>query len=331
MFGSFEYIYIQNLNIDTFKPYENKAITISGYIESEPTIKIQKISYILKTVSISYSGENKLVQGRILLSTNNNKFLEYGSNIKVSGTLRVPKGQTNFMGFDYKMYLAQSGVYATLFSTSDKIVLSAWSGGSPFVKAGLFVRNKILDVIDKCLPPNQAGLLNGVLIGYTKDLSDDIQKNFSKAGLTHVMAVSGANVAFIMFPLMFVFSKLRFSKKLSSILMILILIFFTYITGFQPSVLRAVVMAVTVLIGNLLRRDADVLSSIAFSSILLLSYNPMSLFNIGFQLSYVATLSLILLSDKVVSVLNLDKLPKSLKDIVSCTISAQIGVLPIIT
>jgi len=103
--------------------------------------------------------------------------------------------------------------------------------GNIFVKAGLSIRERIVNVINQSLPPQQAGLLSGMLIGYREGLSEEVEEAFSNSGLTHLMAVSGANVAFIMLPLVFIFKKLRFRQNIYNIIIIGILLLFTFITG----------------------------------------------------------------------------------------------------
>jgi competence protein ComEC len=107
------------------------------------------------------------------------------------------------------------------------------------------------------------------------------------------------------------------------------LIFFVYITGFEPSVLRAVIMAVTILSGQIIRRDTDIYTSMAFSAVLLLVISPHMLFNIGFQLSYTATLSLVLFCKPIKLFMNCRFIPDKIADILAATIAAQVGVLPI--
>ena len=121
-----------------------------------------------------------------------------------------------------------------------------------------------------------------MLIGYRQDLSEEVQEAF-RFRLTHIMAVSGSNIAFIMLPLVFLFKKLKVRQKYANILIIAILILFTLITGFEPSGLRAVIMAIVILVGQIIRRDTEIYTSISFAALLLLFYNPGILFNIGFH------------------------------------------------
>jgi len=119
---------------------------------------------------------------------------EYGREIKISGKISIPKGRTNPGGFDYRKYLNHSGISATVFVVGRNIYPQKNVKGNIFVKAGLSIRERIVNVINQSLPPQQAGLLSGMLIGYREGLSEEVEEAFSNSGLTHLMAVSGANV-----------------------------------------------------------------------------------------------------------------------------------------
>jgi len=333
--GAVYYLYSYNSNFYKYEDFAGKNVVIRGYIDSAPEIRDSRVRYILKTEEIwpkEDLGQKKTVRGKILLSVQESddiRLFEYGREIKISGKLNIPKGRTNPGGFDYRKYLNHSGVSATIFAVDRNIYPQKNVKGNIFVKAGLSIREKIVNVINLSLPPQQAGLLNGMLIGYREGLSDEVEDAFSRSGLTHLMAVSGANVAFIMLPLIFIFKKLRFRQNLYNIIIIGILLMFTFITGFEPSVLRAVIMAIVILVGQILKRETDIFTSIAFAAILLLLFNPGSLFNIGFQLSFAATISLVLFYQNLKSMLNFSFFPEFITDVLASTVAAQIGVLPI--
>lgn len=333
--GAVYYLYTYNRNLHKFEAYAGKPVLIKGYIDSAPNIKESRITYLLKVEEIEIKGEpkqKKKIQGKIQLSMqlgDTLTLLDYGREIMVSGKLNIPKGRTNPGGFDYRSYLCHSGVSATLFATERNIHLQDSIKGNLLVKAGLSAQDRIVRVINGSLPPQQAGLLNGMLIGYREGLTEEVEDVFSRSGLSHIMAVSGANVAFIMLPLVFIFKKLRLKKTVSNILIIGILIMFTFITGFEPSVLRAVIMAIVVLVGQIIKRETEIYTSIAFAAVVLLLYNPGGLFSIGFQLSFAATISLVLFYKNIKSMIDFSFIPEFIVDVLASTLAAQVGVLPI--
>jgi competence protein ComEC len=171
--------------------------------------------------------------------------------------------------------------------------------------------------------------MNGMLIGYREGLSEEVQAAFSDAGLTHVMAVSGANVAFLILPLAFLLKRLKIRRIAVNLFIIAFLILFVSVTGFEPSVLRAVIMAIILLVAAIIYREPDTYAAIAFSCILILAANPCMLFNVGFQLSYVATLSIVMLYKNIRKLINRRFMPEWITEILAATVAAQLGVLPI--
>lgn len=334
LMGSLYYLYTYNQNTYKFSDYAGEQVYIRGYIDSAPDADSYKVVYELKTEEVSigdWSSEPDRLKGRILLTTpkGDGGFIDYGREVMVSGTLNIPKGSTNPEGFNYRTYLSHNGISATLFAMEYNLRLGEENRGNFLVKLGLYMRSRIVYVINESLPPQQAGLLNGMLIGYKQDLSEEVQDAFSDSGLSHIMAVSGSNVAFIILPLVFIFGKLKIRQKYANISIIAILMIFTLITGFEPSVLRAVIMAAVILIGQIIWRETEVFTSISFAALLLLFYNPGILFNIGFQLSFAATISLVLFYKYIKEKLSFKFLPSFVVDVLAATISAQIGVLPI--
>lgn len=334
LLGSLEFLIIDNVQLRSFAEYEGSEVAIRGYIASEPDLKDSKVSYIVEAAGIrqGYGDEFKPIRGKILLTTLVNAedtILDYGRELIFEGQLTQPQGVRNPGGFNYRRYLAQKGVGASIFAYP--YTIETWDRKSRFslIRAGMNIRDRIVHVIDNSLPHQQAGLLNGMLIGYREGLSDEVQEAFSNAGLTHIMAVSGANVAFLILPLSFLLKLLGIGKKLSKLVIIAFLILFVFVTGFEPSVLRAVLMAGVILLSEVLYKKPDTYAAIAFSCILLLVISPCMLFNIGFQLSYAATLGIVMLYKNIKKLITCKFVPNKVAEIIGGTLAAQLGVLPI--
>ncbi len=328
--GVAEFTIINKINSDKFMEFSGQDVRVAGFICSEPDFKESKTVYTIKTDNIIANGKGHKVKGKLLLTVpakTGTQVFVYGMSIIVNGKINIPDGKRVPGGFDYRSHLLKSGISATMYAKSDSIEIGDSSSVNPLIKVGISLRNRITKMVKLCVPKEQAALLNGMLIGYTEDMSEDMANAFSDAGLSHLTAVSGMNIAFIVFPLIFVFKKMRLSQRISNITIIGILIMFLFITGFSPSVARAVIMAVIILVGQLLKRETDIFTSISFALILLLIYNPYTLFDIGFQLSFGATLSLVLFYKYLKSKLDFKFLPSFISDILAATISAQMGVV----
>lgn len=330
--GAFEYTLFDHINTGKFIDMAGEQVAIKGFICSEPDVRELKINYTIKVDEITLPSGKRNIKGKILLTVlknNESVIYEYGSRLEVKGVISIPKGVRVPGGFDYKGFLARSGISATIFAKNDDIALMPGKGGNALVIAGLEIRSRIVGVMEKSLPKEQAALLNGMMIGYTAGMDENMTDAFSDAGLSHVMAVSGMNVAFIVFPLIFLFKKMRVGLKAANFIIIGVLILFVFVTGFSPSVSRAVIMAIIMLVAQIIKRQTDVITSISFAAILLLLFNPYTLFDIGFQLSFAATLSLILFYKYIKGLLSFKLIPGFISDVLSATLAAQIGTIPI--
>lgn len=339
LLGAVEFFAADHKRTGCFAGYHDEVVVIRGVVISVPEIKGEKVSCIVRTDSIKKAGETNFagIDGTLMLSTlfsgkDNNGgglFFDYGSGITFEGRLTKPGGARNPGGFDHDLYLAQKGAGASVFAYPHTISAEERSGGNFFVRLGLFIKNRIIYVIGKSLPRQQAGLMNGMLIGCREGLSDEVKEAFSDSGLLHVMAVSGANVAFLAAPLSLLLKLLKIRKSAANLIIIAFLNLFACVAGFEPSVLRAVSMACILLLAAIIHREADVYSTIAVSCIIMLIISPYMLFNIGFQLSYAATLGIVMLYGNISKAIRCRFIPKKTADVIAATLAAQIGVFPI--
>ncbi|HHV94897.1 MAG TPA: ComEC/Rec2 family competence protein [Clostridiaceae bacterium] len=327
--GGFEFLYLDKKIKDKYEAFEGERVIIKGIINSEVEIEDDKITCIVLCEEISKDGINfQSVKGNIRLTiiktafnkTNesfstktsesakkcankpdyeNNTELVYGNKIELTGILNIPAGKRNPGGFDYRNYLAVSGVSATMYIKEGEIIKIEAGEYISFFRIGNIVRKSIIRIINASLKTEQAGLLNAMLTGYRNGVPLDIESAFRASGLSHILSVSGLHVVFIMMPFIYIFKKAGINRILSNVLVIFVLIFYISITGAQPSVQRAVIMASMILIGQVLYKETDTITGISLACIIILLINPHILFSISFQLSFTATLSIVLLNQNI--------------------------------
>lgn len=320
-------IYLINCN----KKYEhiyykftNKEITatiISNENETEYT-------NIYKIKLEEYKGINFLL--RVPKSKKIN--LEYGDKIKISGDYILPEESRNYGGFNYRKYLRTQEVYGIF--EANNIELLKQNNLSKIELFSNSIKQKIIANMNKILPEDTSQLFLGILIGYDDKLSEDIQESFRESSLSHLLAVSGAHIAYIILGLGYLLRKLSITKSIRNILTAIFLIFFMYITDFSSSVARASIMGIILLFTMLLHRKNDIKTSISLSILLILIDNPYKILDIGLLLSYFATIGIICFSKLIdISKENEDskhiKVINYLKDLISITIFANIFVIPI--
>lgn len=183
--------------------------------------------------------------------------------------------------------------------------------------------------------------LLGFYFGDDEKIEKDIEESFKISSLSHVLAVSGMQVTYIVSGMYFVF-KSSIGKKKTKIIIIIALIFYTALTGFSPSIVRASIMGILVMGAGLFYRKNDIWTSISISLIIILIYNPFLITNVGLQLSYLGTIGIILFNKTILKILKNIKFKKEykinrkvilginkIKEILSVTLSASIAVFPV--
>ena len=257
--------------------------------------------------------------------------LNYGDKIKVSGEYIIPEGARNHGGFNYREYLKTQKVYGIYDADTVEILERNNLGFTELFSNK--VKLKIIENFNKILPEDTNQLFLGVLIGYDDNLSEDIEESFRKSNLTHLLAVSGAHIAYIIVGIKFLFEIFKIPKKITNIITIVFLIFFMYITDFSSSVVRASIMGIILLISMILFRKNDIKTTICISILLMSIENPYKILDIGLLLSYFATIGIIYfskLSKKSKTELNLkEKIIEYIKEMILITVFANIFVIPI--
>lgn len=247
---------------------------------------------------------------------------EIGYKLKIIGEFDKPDTARNTGGFDYQKYLYSDNVYGTINCSYVEIIDK--DVNNLVYSLQNKIRNNMLKIFDK----ETAGILIGMLIGETNDISESTQENFKESGITHLLAVSGANVMMIISISNFLFSKLV-GRKYDYIFSVSFIIFFTLIASSSASVVRASIMAITNIILNLLLKKSNPIYNLSFSVLLITIFNPLAIENVGLVLSIFGTLGIILLSKDLNTILGKLVQNKLLKETASVTLSAQIFLLPI--
>lgn len=324
-------LYIKYLEKDYSKIYKNlNKCNCIGTIVSEKEEK--DYTYIYK-IRIKEINNNKVRNKNFYISVKKktNYKLEYADEILFEGEYIKPEVQRNYKGFNYSMYLKSEGIYGTIRIDKEIKVLRKNNLNVITIMANK-LRNQIINNANKIFPNNSKGVFLGILLGYDEYISDEIKQNFSDSSLSHLLAVSGAHVSYVVLGMFILFKYIKIPKKFNKIFSCILLIFYLYIINFTPSVTRAVIMSIISIIQVILYRKQDIATTISFSSLLILISNPYKILNIGFLLSYAGTVGIIVFSKKFEELKEEKikiKLLKTMKSMCFVTISAQILILPI--
>ena len=236
----------------------------------------------------------------ITINDNNNKIenIKIGDTINIKGRLKLPRPAQNPSQFDYYKYLQYKNTFSLIYVDKNWEILNhADNFTGKFIRKLNDLRNNILSVHAQNIKSPMLEILGGIIFGDDAVNPDEETKaSFINSGIFHILAASGMNVTLIFGIWFFLAKNLRFNYKFSIITGILLIIFYTFMTGFGPPIMRATIMLTLILTGKLLDRASSTISLLFLVAFLMLLFNPLMLFDIGFQLSFIVTFALILTS-----------------------------------
>lgn len=298
--------------------------------------KLKSSTFSDRYLAIVNHIDQKEQTGRIILNIQNDSLhhvLEVGNSLLIKGTLTKNKPPNNPNQFDYSKYLENKQIYAQLYAVVDEIKI-----GSQIEKDIWYYSSKLRTRIIRNLKKNnfnktELNVAIALIMGQQQDISPEIIRDYQYAGAVHILSVSGLHIGFILFFVTFILKPIPNTKRGSFIKLITILIslsMFGIIAGLAPSVVRSVTMFSFVAIGNHLRRSVNIYHTLLVSVLLILLFEPSFLFDVGFQLSYIALFFIIWLQPLLASIWSPKKrVPKYIWDILTVSFAAQIGTLPL--
>ena len=296
--------------IQEIKEYYLNDCEISGKVITSININLKnnKLKFYLKVNQGFLKNEKVLIS--LDLKDNIKEKTKIGSYIKIKGKLRTPKHSTNPYQFDYKNYLKNNDCNYILYGENnslnnfDTVKFGKNREDSWYFILRKFenIREDIIKAHAKNIKSPRLEVLGSIVFGNeTINPDENIKESFKSSGLLHLLAASGLNVALIFGIWSWFASMFKLPYHFSIITGCLFIIFYTFMTGFPPSILRASLMILFVLLGKLIDRNADSIGLIFFVGFLILLFQPKMIFDIGFQLSFAVTFGLITGVEEVIS------------------------------
>ena len=267
---------------------------------------------------------------------------DYGDRMTLEGTLDTPPSATNPGAFSWRDYLARREVYCDLrVKRRGGVEKRGASQLNPYVRMAWAVRHRVLTAIHTSLPPTQAAVLAGILIGRRSELPPDLTADFVHTGTVHILASAGLHVGIVAFWLKWLCRRLTLPRKSGALLTIATLWIYALMAGGRPSVTRAVVMATLYFGAVLFEREPDAPTTVGAAALLILAIQPTALLEPGFQMSFLTILTLAVTMPVWDSVWRPHiearfSLPVTRKaalwatDMTGLSLLAQIGALPIV-
>lgn len=298
--------------------------------------KLKSNDYNDRYVGLINTINNKIYSGKIIVNIQKDSAqnpLIIGNIIKVKTALQRTSSSKNPNQFDYAKYLADKQIYAQVYCKKSEIKISQTIKKDIWYYSSRLHATILKNLESAHFNKDEMNVALALILGQQQEISADIIKDYQYSGATHVLSVSGLHVGFIMLFIMFVLKPVPNTRKGSAIKLFSILISlagFAVISGLSPSVLRSVVMFSFVAIGNHLRRSGNIYHTLLVSILLILLFEPYFLFDVGFQLSYLALFFIVWLQPilkKIWSPKN--KISIYIWDALTVSFAAQIGTLPL--
>lgn len=281
---------------------KEKSVFLGGVIISEVETRISGYGdpltgFVLeaKKAWIEQDKGGKKVSGRVKCYLKRLAVpLKYGDEIVIRGDLRLPPGLRNPGGFDQSVYLARQRIRTVFYGDKHFNAKLLRRGQTNFVYGkALEAKHFLSDRLSRAFEKNEAAFLKALFLGERSELEEDFTDLFIKTGTMHILAVSGFNIGFLCAALFLLLYPFPVPKNVKLLMALITIWLYCAVVGWQAPVVRASLMASVFFMGQLLGRKADALNSLGLAACVILVFNPQALFDVGFQLSFLAVFGIV--------------------------------------
>src|SRR5688500_17829346 len=266
-------------------------LLITGTLIEPPDYRDNYTNLRVSVNAVDTGDGNLSASGVILVRASNNQTFHYGENLRLRGKLKTPPENEDF---SYRDYLAAQHVHSYM-STAVVTVLPG-NGGNPLSIALYGIKDRALTNIYRMFPDPESSLMAGILLGVDTGLTRELQDAFKNTGTAHIIAISGFNISIIA-GIFFAFFSRFFGERRGAVIAILVIALYTIIVGADAAVVRAAIMGSLALFAKQVGRRQFALNTLLAVALMMTLWNPLFVWDVGFQLSFFATLGLILYAD----------------------------------
>lgn len=290
----------------------NQEVELTGTVLGDATVGsgmygAMKQSFDLQVNSITVGGEAKLVSGgaRLSMYTSSDREEEgedtvpiaepailYGQRLRLRAKLGVPINYRNPGAFDYRHYLERNGIEVTGGGKLDSVEIIGSDGDNWLGRWRAKIRHVVLSGIQKTFAPDQAAILDAMLLGDASSIGRDVRTDYQRSGTYHILVVSGFNVGILAFVVFWLLRELQLGNGLATWLTLILASGYAYLTNAGPPVVRAALMLAVYLITRMLYRDRAALNAVGFAALALLVWDPESLYDPSFQLTFLSVVAI---------------------------------------
>lgn len=269
---------------------EDGEVLLLGTVAETPRPRREHWRFALSTQGLCRSDARWInVQGKVLVSGRKLESLALGEQVLLRGRLRLPDEARNPGAFDYRLYLKAHEIRALFWCSQDSAL---WRSEKPsrlwIARALAQARAWFAEKLARFSRGQSLAVLEGLLLGQRDEIDDEVIASFTHTGLIHVLAVSGLHVGFIALMLHVLADFLQLAQRWRGLAVVLGLFFYAALTGAQPPVVRATIMATALLLARPLEREGEIYNGLGLAAFAILMWQPWQLFQLGFLLSFAA-------------------------------------------
>ena len=281
--------------------HRDQNVALRGVVVSAPAWRDDRCSFQLELAALNRGADWEPATGRVFMFANQPGELRYGDEIECGAILRLPPPASNPGMFDWRQWLTQQNILFTgTMQKGDSCRVLANGRGRLIPAVALRLRERMERALRLGLEnePAVAGAVTAIVIGERSEIPPDTYAEFQRTGVFHVFAINGLHVGLVTAVVMLVLRLARVPRRWTAVPAIPVLVLYVVATGAHPGAVRALVMVGVWLIGGMLVRPVDLLSSLATAAVVILVGSPMQLFDGGFVLSFAVVTALATLTDE---------------------------------
>ncbi len=322
--GIIEYDIVSH-RVSKFEPYTGKNVEIEGILVGDVFVKEYYTESTIRIISLNDQGKTYNYSEKMLLKYRGKDKLSYGDRIILEGEIKPFETIRNPGDFNYSLYYKSRGINHQLVANKGKLLAE---NRNNFILMQLYkTKMRIKSIIYSSLPKEEASLLYGIITGDKNNLDEETKENYSKAGLSHILSVSGLHIGFIVLFLTGIFNLIKLKSKAQSFIIIVVISSYIMMIGGPSPAVRAFIMLLVLLLAKLYKRDYDLKSSISFACVAMLAVNPLYIHDVGFVISYACMYSIAFLYEPLYHKLKF--LPRMLRGALALSLAVQLGIMPI--
>ncbi|HEX6288585.1 MAG TPA: ComEC/Rec2 family competence protein [Herpetosiphonaceae bacterium] len=279
--------------------YAGQKVVVTGVVAQQPDRREDRQSAVIEAEALTLDGTTRAVAGSVLLGLPPVPELRYGQRVRLEGRLEQPESSGDF---DYRGYLARHGVYAVM--QKPKLALLPEGGGSWWQRTALGLNDRSRTTALHLISEPHASLLVGILLGVQSTIPPEVLDAFSATGTSHILVISGWNISVIIAGIAGLLAQWGVSRKRAALISLPMIALYVLFVGATPSVVRAAVMGSLVVVATLVDRESEAWTSLLVACTAMALHDPNVLWDIGFQLSALATAGLFAFARPIEDVLS---------------------------